>query len=546
MTSHGMRLKTKIVLLILLVVLVLAGTTFLWAVETRESRLHERREIAHVLIEGVYSAMTTYQARVEIGELTREQAQNAMIELFRQLRYNNGRNTLIVYSISTDGFAVYHPVNEYIGQDLRDKFKDIQGNSIIGTILGAARDNPAGAYVTSKMPPSGNAKSGEQINYTRLFSPWSWAIGTRIYTGDIEEDFRYHLIYACSATAMFGALLLLLGFMISGSTIRQIGSDPVEAIDLLSRVASGDLTDDIPSESKESLLALIRVTVASLRKLLDEFGRSAMVLVRVARYINTVSREISIVNERQSSVASSTTATVEKIMLNANHVSDSIRDIQKNTLASIKLTDDNSGLIQAANREIDQITSSVQQMSTRIRDLGESAIQIGRFVDIIKDIADQTGMLALNASIEAARAGEQGRGFAVVAGEVRKLSDRAAQTSNEIEKMINGIKTDSGEILETINATLPQLLTGTQVAQIAFETLIKVRENTQATLEHMLLIADSAREQNLAGDSVSHQLGEIVMLVSETGSVMKNADETAEELEKLSSELNSLLGGFRR
>ena len=112
--------------------------------------------------------------------------------------------------------------------------------------------------------------------------------------------------------------------------------------------------------------------------------------------------------------------------------------------------------------------------------------------------------------------------------------------------MINGIKTDSGEILETINATLPQLLTGTQVAQIAFETLIKVRENTQATLEHMLLIADSAREQNLAGDSVSHQLGEIVMLVSETGSVMKNADETAEELEKLSSELNSLLGGFRR
>ncbi|MDR1368240.1 MAG: methyl-accepting chemotaxis protein [Candidatus Accumulibacter sp.] len=545
MTDHGMKLKTKITMLMLLVTAALAVLVFSLATGFRQYRIAERKEIANAAVEGIYSTMMTYQARVNASELTLEQAQRAVVGLFQEFRYASGGVPQSVYSLTTDGIGIHHSSGEYAGQDMLDKLKDAQGGSLASAFLNAARDNPAGACVNSQTAPSGGARAVEQIDCVRLFRPWSWVIGTRAHTDDVNVGFRLHLTYGLSVAAVFGVMLLLFGFAISNSVTRQIGSDPAEALNQLSRIASGDLTGEIPAGSKGSLLALASEMVLSLRKLLDHLGRSAAMLTQAAAYINTVSREISVVNERQSNVTSTTSTTVEKMMVNINHLSDSIRDIQKSTLASIKLTDDNSGQIQAANREIDEITSSVQKVSARIRSLGDTAAQIARLVDVIKDIARQTSLLALNASIEAARAGEQGRGFSVVAGEVRKLSDRASQTSDEIEKMIGSIRTNSGQVVEIIDGTLPQLLTGTQVARIAFETLNRVRENAQTTLERMLGIADSTREQNLASDSASHMLGEINMLVSQAGSVIKSAEETAGEFEKTSVELNALFGRFR-
>ncbi|MDR1275729.1 MAG: methyl-accepting chemotaxis protein [Candidatus Accumulibacter sp.] len=545
MTDRGIRLKTKITFLMLIVSVALAALVFFLAAGFSQHRIDERREIASAAIESIYSTMMTYQARVNASELTLEQAQRAVVELLQEFRYASGGTSQSVYSLTLDGVGVYYSSGDYAGQDVQEKFKDAQGNSLAAAYIGAARDNPAGAYVNSEIAPSGGSRTVEQTNYVRLFRPWAWVIGTRVHAEDVDVDFRVHLTYGLSAVAVFGVLLLLFGFALSNSVTRQIGSDPAEALDQLSRVASGDLTGEIPAESKGSLLALASEMVLSQRKLLEHLGRSATMLTQAAAYINTVSREITVVNERQSNVTSTTSATVDKMMGNINHLSDSIRDIQKNTLASIKLTDDNSGQIQAANREIDEITSSVQKVSARIRNLGDSAAQIARLVDVIKDIAGQTSLLALNASIEAARAGEQGRGFAVVAGEVRKLSDRASQTSDEIDKMIGSIRMNSGQVVEIIDGTLPQLLTGTQVARIAFETLNRVRENAQTTLERMLGIADSTREQNLASDSASHMLGEINMLVSQAGSVIKSAEETAAEFEKASVDVNALLGRFR-
>jgi methyl-accepting chemotaxis protein len=540
-----MRLKTKITLLMLLITAVLATLVFFLASGFRENRIAERREIARAVVDGAHSMMATYRARANESELTPEQAKKAALEFFREFRYESGGAPQSVYALTTDGVSVYSSSGEHAGENLLDKLRDERGNSVVGVFLNAARDNASGACVGSQAASPYGLHQSEQINCVKLFRPWSWVIGTRANTDDIEEDYRVHLTYGLGATAVFGIALLLLGFAFTNGLTRLVVSDPVEAIDRFSRIVSGDLTDEIPAESKGSLLALAGEMSRTLKKLLDHLGRNAAMLTQAAAYINTVSREINVVNERQSTATSSTSATIEKMLVNINRLSDNVRDIQKNTLASIKLTDDNSGQIQAANREIDEITSSVQKVSARIRNLGDSAAQIERLVDIIKDISGQTSLLALNASIEAARAGEQGRGFAVVAGEVRKLSDRASQTSDEIEKMVGSIRTNSGQAVEIIEGTLPQLLTGTQVGRIAFETLNRVRENAQTTLERMLSIDDSTREQNLASDSVSHLLGEINMLVSQASSVIKSAEETAVEFEKASAELNALLGRFR-
>ena len=164
---------------------------------------------------------------------------------------------------------------------------------------------------------------------------------------------------------------------------------------------------------------------------------------------------------------------------------------------------------------------------------------------LIKDIAGQTNLLALNAAIEAARAGEQGRGFAVVADEVRKLAERTSSATVEIEQMIAGIQADTVQVVGVMDAALPQVAAGVKAAEGAAESLRQIKDGAQSTLTSIREVADATKEQSIASTSIAQKVEEIATMVDETTAAMQSNAATAAKMEEIAGELSRLVSRFR-
>jgi methyl-accepting chemotaxis protein len=542
----SMKLKTKIALLVLASLLGLVCMVIFSGVEMKRDLVKGRQEVIRSVVEGVYSTLAAYQAQEAAGTLTREQAQKAAAEAIERFRYGgkDGKSEY-VYSFTTEGVGVYHVVKERIGQNMLEKIKDAKGNYTWKDILASAKQSPNGSYMYTSTARPGQKELLEKMQYVKLFEPWSWVIATGAYVDDIDETFQQQLLTNLGVAGILIALIGGFGFVISRGVLRQVGGEPAEAIDFMSRVASGDLTGAMPSSSKGSMLASMGDMVGSIRKMMAEISQSSIRLTQDAERISTASREVSIASEKQSDATSSMAAAIEEMAVSINHISDSAKDTQEKSLTSVNLSEDGFGRIQIATREINEVSSTVSDASTRIRKLEEEANQISSIAGVIKEIAGQTNLLALNAAIEAARAGEQGRGFAVVADEVRKLAERTSAATVEIEKMIADIQTDTVEVVGVMDAALPQVAAGVQAAGSAADSLRQIKDGAQTTLSRIQEVAESTKEQSIASDNIAQKVEEIATMVEETTAAMKSTAETAADMETIAGELTKLVSRFR-
>jgi methyl-accepting chemotaxis protein len=231
--------------------------------------------------------------------------------------------------------------------------------------------------------------------------------------------------------------------------------------------------------------------------------------------------------------------------VSVNHISDGARETEQNSLRAVELAEQGERRAASAVNEMQHIATTVGQAAAKIQQLVSRADEIGSIANVIKEIAAQTNLLALNAAIEAARAGEQGRGFAVVADEVRGLAERTATATVQIEQMIQGIQGDTRGAVQVMSSVASQVKDGVTQVESASASLREIRAGTDVALQRIREVADATKEQSAASTAIAQQVEQIAQRVDGTSVSMQSAVAAVDALERLAAGLRDAIARFR-
>jgi aerotaxis receptor len=269
---------------------------------------------------------------------------------------------------------------------------------------------------------------------------------------------------------------------------------------------------------------------------------------RVADGANGLQQAMQHVSEAQTSLgnaSSAAAATLQQITvaineaaLNAREGVDASSENQRTSAAAGHAAED-------AVVEIGQIANRVRAAGDAVSMLNQRSQEIGSMAGVIKDIADQTNLLALNAAIEAARAGEQGRGFAVVADEVRKLAERTAKATMEIDTTIQAIQNEIGSAVSTMQESCSLMGDGVQQVQSVRDALSLIQTTSQRALERAQAIADTSKEQGVAANDIARNVEHIAQAIDAQSADIAAIEQLTADFQKTSAVLRRKLTHFR-
>ncbi len=359
--------------------------------------------------------------------------------------------------------------------------------------------------------------------------------------------------YASARVVMiiFQLAAILLAFFcatwIIRSVTRPLGGEPEEASAVFEKIAAGDLTATVPVKPGDthSLMAAARKMQTSLRSMLAELQQNAEGVASAAEQLASGAEQIARSSEHQSDAASSMAAAVEQMTASITQVSDSSSESRRVTAETGELSAQGDRIIRETIVEMELISQSVGTAAHTIQAVGDSSNRISTIVQVIRDVADQTNLLALNAAIEAARAGEQGRGFAVVADEVRKLAERTSQATTEISAMINAVQGNALTAVDTMNEAVTRVSAGVAKAQHAGESMSAISNGAQRVAASVNDISYALKEQSVASNEIATNVDKIAQMSEENSAATQEAAATAVQLRGLAMETNRAIGRFR-
>lgn len=268
----------------------------------------------------------------------------------------------------------------------------------------------------------------------------------------------------------------------------------------------------------------------------------------VSRAVNTLShsaQQVALGSKQQSAAANSIAAAVEQMNVSIGRVSGNAREAYDTSRHSGELSNQGGDIIHNAATTMMQITETVQQTSRNLEALGQQSQQISSVVQVIKDVADQTNLLALNAAIEAARAGEQGRGFAVVADEVRNLAKRTTKATEEISHMIEAIQSSTELALNAMSAAVRKADGGADIAHKAGEAINQIRLGSSKVVSVVNSISAALNEQNSASGDIALHVDQVAQMAENNNLTAEQTAKSALQLEDLATAMRSLIGQFR-
>lgn len=361
---------------------------------------------------------------------------------------------------------------------------------------------------------------------------------------DEQDAFRLLVIIAIVALVFGGGLSIVLIRKLVGNLLGNIRSATISA----ELIAAGDLTKEVSSNGNDEMARLIKaldIMRNNLHDMVADMGNSSSQLAAASEELTAVSDESKHnINIQQSEVEQAATAT--------NEMTSTIQEVAKNAasaseaaMTASESTVEGKQVVQKTVESIGDLAEGIEKASNVIHELESHSEKIGGVLDVIKNIAEQTNLLALNAAIEAARAGEQGRGFAVVADEVRTLASRTQESTTEIESMVDQLQNGARESVAVMVTSREKATKTVEQANAAGTALHSITESVSLISDMNTQIATAAEEQSSVADEINRNITSINDLGKETAAGANETSSSCEELARLAASLQNLIDRFK-
>jgi len=436
------------------------------------------------------------------NKMSREEAEEKVIEVLSNMRFGSS----YIWGNDSNSISRVHPKASNLGTFQKSYKRDFD-----------KLQNVDFAIKIGEYPKPGTESRVTKINGSTILPGWDWVIGYGIYMDDVNQKYMDSAISFTAIALVILALIIATAVYVARSILRSIGGEPSYALSVTSSIADGYLDQTIEGNfTDNSLLGSISRMQKSLQEMVKNINKGSVLLTDSTKSLNEQMQHISDASQKSSDASHSTASAIQEL-------SSCIQEI-------------------ANSAEIaEQITQSTEEIGS----LQKRSIEIGNIVNVIREIAEQTNLLALNAAIEAARAGEQGRGFAVVADEVRTLASRTANATSEITDTINMVQAETENVAKTMLAVLPKVEESVTSSNEVTKMLADIRVGSDETLNQIRVVSSSSEEQNKATQDLAQHVDEISNMIQETAEAVANSRENMRNLDELAVDLHDSVSYFK-
>ena len=326
-------------------------------------------------------------------------------------------------------------------------------------------------------------------------------------------------------------------------SIRHIHDTMVEIAN-----GGGDLTRKIEIDGNDEVAETAEAFnrfLDQLRSMFVRIDQESVQLTAGVKDIHGVVEQLSGDSQRLAELTAENAAAIEEITVSISHIADNSNDADTLIKGTDALSRESVAAVRGVADEASRSAQDVEALSTMLDGLSHRSQEISGIIQVIKEIADQTNLLALNAAIEAARAGEQGRGFAVVADEVRKLAERTSRATEQITGMIEGVGEETRKAVDNMQNTLDTVRGGADHSTAAAEKITAIRQSMNDVVAKIEEIALSTKEQLSATTSMAQAAEKITNQTHHSDSALQRAAEEVRKLNGLAVSLRSLFSNFR-